>query len=479
MAQEDFITQRIEKKRFFEERGVEPYGRAFERTEILSIKEGDTNCRVAGRIMAFRGHGKAAFLDLADWSGKLQVYIKKDMVGDAAWEAFGKFDIGDMAGACGDVFRTRTGELTLAVKELILLAKSLRPLPEKWHGLKDVEQRYRHRYVDLIMNDEAREIFRKRTLVIRRMRELLDGRGYLEVETPMMQTIAGGAEARPFITHHNTLEMDLYLRIAPELFLKRLLVGGFEKVYEINRNFRNEGISPLHNPEFTMLELYCAYGDFRAMMTIAAELILAAARETVGGFIGTWQGTTIDLTPPWKTLTWTECFRMAGISDWRDIAAVRRRAEECHIDLEEGEKDQLFDLLDAVFKHTIQPTLTSPTFVTEYPREISPLAKSVPGDPGMTERFELYIAGMEVANAYSELNDPVEQRERFEAEVKTGRPDRPKELDADYIEALEYGMPPAGGLGIGIDRLIMILTGAPSIREVILFPLLRPKHELP
>ncbi len=423
--------------------------------------------------MAFRRHGRTAFLDLRDDSGKIQLYLKPETLDAASVFCYENLDIGDIIGVRGDTFRTRTGELTIAVQFLTILAKSLRPLPEKWHGLKDVETRFRYRELDLIMNREVKDVFRKRSRLLQLTREFLTSRGFLEVETPMMHPIPGGAEARPFITHHNALNLDLYLRIAPELYLKRLLVGGFEKVFEINRSFRNEGISPLHNPEFTMLEVYEAFSDCSGMMELTEELISSCVKELSGGVEISYQNSVVNLARPWKRVKWVETFAQLGLN-WQDEPAVRQMART----VSPGEDDSgksLFDCLDAIFKKLVQPGLIDPTFVIEYPRQVSPLAKSLPGNLEMTERFELFLAGLEVANAYSELNDPVEQKERFEEEVKTQRPDRPKEVDYDYITALEYGLPPAGGLGIGIDRLVMLLTDSSSIREVILFPLLRPK----
>ena len=473
MSEKEIIKQRYEKLQELKNGGIDPYGRAFSRISISEIKEGEKDIQTAGRIMAFRKHGKTSFLDIIDFTGKIQIYFKQDILSQENKNVFDKLDIGDIIGVKGDVFRTKTGELTILVKDFKILSKSLRPLPEKWHGLKDIETRFRNRYVDLIMNNDVREIFKKRIKIINLIREFLNKENFLEVETPIMQPIPGGAEAKPFITYHNTLEMKLYLRVAPELYLKRLLVGGFEKIYEINRSFRNEGISTLHNPEFTMLELYSAFGDCQEMMNITEKLLTFLIQKMNNSFQLEYQRKMIDFTPPWKRIKWAKTFETVGLENLKDINVVRDKAKELNLEIEE--KENIFEILDSIFKKKIQPSLINPTFIIEYPKEISPLAKSSPTNPTMTERFELYIGGLELANAYSELNDPIEQKERFLEEIKFQTEDRPKVLDEDYIEALEYGMPPAGGLGIGIDRLVMLLTNTTSIREVIFFPLLRPK----
>ena len=474
MKEEEIIQQRHNKLKELRKEGIEPYGRAFLRKPISEVQEGEKEVSAAGRIMAFRKHGKVAFLDICDWTGKMQLYFKKGILSEKGYRLFENLDIGDIIGVKGEVFKTRTGELTILVQNLTVLAKSLRPLPEKWHGLKDVEARFRHRYVDLIINEEVREIFKKRMNILQYIREFLNGKEFMEVETPMMHPISGGAEAKPFITYHNTLETDLYLRIAPELYLKRLLVGGFEKIYEINRSFRNEGISTLHNPEFTMLELYSAYGDCEEMMKIAENLLTFLAEKINGGLEMKYRDETINFSSPWKRITWTDCFKKVGIDNWKDIKIVQKKIEEFNLEVNKDEKNNLFGLLETIFKRKIQQEFINPTFVIEYPEEVSPLAKSYPDNPHMTERFELYIGGIELSNAYSELNDPIEQKDRFLKEIKSEMSERPKVLDSDYIEALEYGMPPAGGLGIGIDRLVMLFTNTSSIREVVLFPLLRP-----
>jgi len=470
---EEIRAQRVEKLEQLLKANVDVYGRRYYKTDIVNVREGDASVKIAGRIMAIRGHGKSAFLDLKDFTGKLQVYFKKDALSETGNTIFKELDIGDIIGVEGDVFKTRTGELTLLVKNISLLSKSLLPLPEKWHGLKDVEMRFRKRYLDLIMNQNSRDVFFMRAKILQFIRDFLNAKGFLEVETPMMHPIAGGAEARPFVTHHNALDMELYMRIAPELYLKRLLVGGFEKVYEINKSFRNEGISPLHNPEFTMLELYSAYGDFTEMMEITESIITGASRNLHGSLSIQFHGRPVNLEVPWKKITWDESFRMAGIKDWRDAEDVKKKIGEYGIE-SDVESESHFEMLDAIFKKKVQPQLYNPTFIYEYPREVSPLAKSCPGNDAMTERFELFIGGMEVANAYSELNDPVEQHRRFTEKIGE-EGDTHKVVDEDYVEALEYGMPPAGGLGIGIDRLVMLMTDSASIREVVFFPLLRPK----
>jgi len=470
MAEEEIRKQRMEKLEILKNKNIEPYGRKYEKVKIKNIGEkGDV--KTGGRIIALRKHGGASFADIVDTEGKIQLYFKKNIIGKEKSEIFKEIDIGDFIGVEGEIFKTKTGEKTILVKNFTVLSKSLKPLPEKWHGLRDIEIRFRKRYLDLLINKEVREKFIKRTKIIQFIRKYLNDLGFLEVETPMMHPIPGGAEAKPFITYHNTLEMNLYLRIAPELYLKRLLVGNFEKIYEINRSFRNEGISPLHNPEFTMLELYSAYGDYKEMMEITENLLTTLVKNLCGKLKITYQGKEIDFSLPWEKITWSDVFKKVGITNWKDITAVREKINDFQLEVEEEKQNNLFELLDFIFKKKIQPDLINPTFVIDYPVEISPLAKSKKDNPEITERFELFIGGLEVANAYSELNDPIEQYTRFYEKAKGNE----EKIDFDYIEALEYGMPPAGGLGIGIDRLVMILTDSPSIREVILFPLLRPK----
>ncbi len=443
-----------------------------------SHEESGTVYRLAGRVMSMRKFGKAAFFHVQDESGRIQVYVRRDLVGEEEFLRFKKWDVGDIVGVSGTLFKTKTGEISIQAASLHMITKSLRPLPEKFHGLTDVEKRYRRRYVDLIVNPEVRETFRKRMKIIRLIREFLSSRGFLEVETPMMQTIPGGATARPFKTHHNALDMDLYLRIAPELYLKRLLVGGFEKVFEINRNFRNEGLSTRHNPEFTMLEFYQAYATYHDLMDLTEEMISGLAAEVNGSMEIVYQGQKVDLAPPWKRYTMEEALVVVGGLEAdvvADDAAVMRLAREQGIELpaEAGPgkaRTELFELL-------VEERLIDPTFVTSYPTEVSPLARRNEDDPGVTDRFELFVTGREIANAFSELNDPEDQLRRFEKQIATGREDEEihPELDSDYIRALEYGMPAAAGEGIGIDRLVMLLTDSPSIRDVILFPHLKPE----
>ena len=449
-------------------------------TEVLSDIEDGPNVRanfqVAGRILAMRKFGKASFLHIQDDSGKIQIYIKKETVGDEIYAQFKKWDIGDIVGFKGKLFKTKTGELTILADTIKLITKSLRPLPEKFHGLTDVEMRYRQRYVDLIVNPEVRDTFRKRIEIIRLLREFLSNRGFLEVETPMMQAVPGGATAKPFKTHHKALDMDLYLRIAPELYLKRLLVGGFEKVFEINRNFRNEGLSTRHNPEFTMLEFYQAYATYSDLMDLTEEMLSWVTEEVSGSMEVTYQGQAVDLSPPWKRYTMDEALiEVGGIEPdiLDDAVAVLKLAKEKGIKLEPQAgpgkaKTELFELL-------VEEKLINPTFVTAYPTEVSPLARRNEQNPEVTDRFELFITGREIANAFSELNDPVDQKKRFEKQIAERGDDEEVHpvLDEDYVRALEYGLPAAAGEGIGIDRLVMLLTDSPSIRDVIIFPHLK------
>jgi len=447
-----------------------------EELEALGLK-----ARVPGRIRSIRRQGKLIFADLHDGKEKIQLFVRRDNLPESAQLVVDNLDLGDLVGASGALIRTRTGELSLMVADLTLLAKALRPLPEKWHGLADVETRYRQRYLDLATNEESRRVFEARAAIVKGIREFLDGRGFLEVETPMMQVIPGGATARPFKTHHNALDIGLYLRIAPELYLKRLLVGGIPRVYEINRNFRNEGISTRHNPEFTMLEFYWAYADYRQMMDLTEELLTGLAeraRTVLGKAAITWEGKPIDFARPWQRLTLREAItQYAGVpaerlETFEEVAAVL--AEKGIAPPPGGTYGHL---LMGLFEHTVEEHLFAPVFITEHPTDVSPLAKQRPDDPRFTERFELYIAGMEVANAFSELNDPDVQAERFRGQVAAREAgDAEGHLyDADYVRALEHAMPPAAGIGIGIDRLTMLLTDRQSIRDVILFPLMRPE----
>ncbi len=432
---------------------------------------------IAGRILAVRTFGKSMFMHILDAGGKLQIYLQQNQVGSDGYALCKKLDIGDIIRVRGTLFRTRTQELTLLVKEVVLLTKNLRPLPEKYHGLKDVETRYRQRYVDLIVNEAVRETFRKRTRITQTVRRFLDERGFLEVETPMMQVIPGGATAKPFKTHHNALDMDLYLRIAPELYLKRLLVGGFERVFELNRNFRNEGISIQHNPEFTMLEFYQAYATYEDLMTLTEELFAEIARVVNDGSTQVeYQGNTIDLTPPWRRYRLAEALVEIGgvpMEAATESAAAEKYARS--IGIEPDQYEGHGKLLTKFFDLVVEPKLIQPTFITHYPVEVSPLSRRSQDDAGVTDRFELFIAGREMANAFSELNDPRDQRERFMQQVQARQHGDQEAhwMDEDYLRALEYGMPPAAGEGIGIDRLVMLFTDSPSIRDVILFPHLR------
>jgi len=465
--------------------GIEPYGGRYERTHLAAEVKNHFatldggRVRLAGRLVARRGHGKAAFADLMDGSGKIQLYFRLDGVGRQAYELFKKLDIGDIIGVEGTVFKTRMGEVTVDVQNFTLLAKSLRALPEKWHGLKDVELRYRQRYLDLIANPSVKEVFVTRTRILRAIRDFLNGRGFLEVETPMMQPIAGGAAARPFVTYHNALDMQLYLRIAPELYLKRLLVGGFEKVYEINRNFRNEGVSTRHNPEFTMLELYQAYADYTDMMRLTEELLSHVVNTVLETTAISYQGTEIGFVPPWPRLGMLEAVRRHTGVDFGPLDAEGARNAVRGLGLDAEGCLSWGEAVNLAFEEKVQPFLVQPTFILDYPLDISPLAKKKPDDPRLTYRFELFINGWEIANAFSELNDPLDQYERFVAQLEKRRAgdEEAHAMDEDFVTALEYGMPPAGGLGIGIDRLVMLLTDSPSIRDVILFPLMRPREE--
>ncbi len=451
----------------------------FEGVDRDSLDMNPVVVTVAGRLMLKRVMGKASFASLQDMSGRIQLYLTDSYPGKAEHEAFKHWDIGDLIGIGGVLFKTKTGEVTIRVKTIQLLAKSLRPLPDKFHGLTDQELKYRQRYVDLVMNEETRLVFVQRTRIIQALRGFLLARHYLEVETPMMQPIPGGAAARPFTTHHNALDMDLYLRIAPELYLKRLVVGGFEKVFEVNRNFRNEGISTRHNPEFTMLEFYAAYTQYRYLMAFIEQMFLEVAQEALGTTTIVYQGREIDLTKPYERLTITDAIKKhhpeyddALLGDREKLIA---KMEELGAGYKPG--DGLGGLQLSFFEHTTEQLLFEPTYIIDYPAEVSPLARRSDANPEVTERFELYIAGREIANGFSELNDPEDQAARFlaQAQQKEAGDAEAMHYDADYIRALEYGLPPTGGAGIGIDRLVMLLTDSPSIRDVILFPLLRPE----
>ena len=433
---------------------------------------------VAGRIMSKRIMGKASFCHIQDATGKIQSYVSINDLGEESYKQFKEDDIGDIIGITGFVFKTKTGEISIHAKELVLLTKSLRPLPEKFHGLKDTDLRYRQRYVDLIVNPEVKQTFEKRIKIIKEMRRILDEKGYMEVETPILQTIAGGATAKPFITHHNSLDIDMYLRVAPELYLKRLIVGGFDKVYEIGRNFRNEGMDIKHNPEFTNMELYAAYENMEDMMAITEELISTVAKNVLGTTKITYQGVEIDLTPAWRRVTMIDIVKEKTGVDFNEIETdeqAQEAARKAGIEIDPI-KTTRGDILAQFFDEKVEETLIQPTIVYNYPIENSPLAKKVPEDPRMTQRFELFIGGREYANAFSELNDPIDQYERFLAQVKAREAgdEEANMMDTDFVNALEYGLPPTGGLGIGLDRLIMLLTDEASIRDILLFPTMKP-----
>jgi len=487
----DQQQQRIKKLDTLRELGVQPYGTRFDAADRAGqlirlhgekskevLEQEQIRCRLAGRIVALRRFGKAAFVVLQDGADRLQVYLKKDFLGEHGYRVCEALDLGDWIGVSGQLFRTKTNELTVEVRELTFLSKALRPLPEKWHGLTDVETRYRQRYVDLIANPSVHEIFATRSRIIAGIRTFLIEKGFLEVETPMMQPIPGGAMARPFVTHHNALGMDLYLRVAPELYLKRLIVGGFPRVFEINRNFRNEGISTIHNPEFTMLEFYVAYADYTDLIGLTKELIGQLAKEILGTTTIEYQGQQINFAPPWRRWSYRQAILEVNGLD-PSVLSDRTSALKAAVRLKvEVDKDaDLVAILNEIFEGTVEPKLVQPTFITDYPIEISPLARRKDSDPSLTDRFELYIAGREIANAFSELNDPLDQRRRFEAQVaqREAGDEEAHYLDEDFLRALEHGMPPTAGEGIGIDRLVMLFTNQASIRDVILFPQLRPE----
>ncbi len=484
--------QRIDKLRILEDKGLRPFGTSFSTSHTLEailqtysslpkeeLEATPISCTVAGRMTAMRRFGKAAFAALQEEGYRLQVYFKKDMLGDQAYELCKSLDLGDWIGVEGRLFRTKTDELTVEVHTLTFLTKGLRPLPEKWHGLTDIEIRYRQRYVDLIANPTVLQVFRTRSRIISTIRTFLTERGFLEVETPMMHSIPGGATARPFVTHHNTLDVDLYLRVAPELYLKRLIVGGFRRVFEINRNFRNEGISTIHNPEFTMLEFYQAYADYHDLMNLTEQLFHQLSLDICGNATVDYQGQSINLAPPWKRLSYFDSIVEVGKLD-KAVLSDHDQAMQAAKTLRVAvpPKASHIDILVALFEETVEPVLIQPTFITDFPIEISPLARKKESNPALTDRFELFISGREIANGFSELNDPIDQRERFEAQValRDAGDEEAQFLDEDFLRALEYGMPPTAGEGIGIDRLVMLLTNQASIRDVILFPQLRPEH---
>lgn len=487
----DLIQQRIDKVQELRADGIDPYPNRFrvshtlreifERCGGLSKEELETREEevvIAGRMMSRREHGKAAFCHIQDRSGRIQIYLRKDDLGQEGFDRFSRFmDIGDFLGIKGKTFRTRTEELTVWAREVVLLSKALRPLPEKWHGLKDIETRYRQRYVDLLVNPEVRRVFVLRSAIVQKIKDFLNRRDFLEVETPIMQPIPGGATARPFVTHHTALNRNLYLRVAPELYLKRLVVGGLERVYEINRSFRNEGLSREHNPEFTMLEFYMAYADYNDLMALTEEMLFELTRDVLGSPEVHYEGERIDFTPPWPRHTYREALvRLGEVAPevLEDRAAAIRLAKALNLSVD-PQKDSPGQVLDKIFEERVEPKLVQPTFIIDYPKELSPLSKSREDDPNLVERFELYVGRKEIANAYTELNDPMDQRERFLEQVRRREAgdQEAQWMDRDFLRALEYGLPPTAGEGIGIDRLVMVLTGSPSIRDVILFPQLR------
>ena len=507
MALDDKIyKQRRVKLHQIEALGQQAYPRTYAFTHTISqilaeysdktaeqLENPRINVRMAGRIMAIRLMGKAGFAHLQQGGQRLQIYVKKDAVGEKGFELYKLLDLGDHIGVSGYLFRTRTGELSIHVEEITFLSKDLLPLPEKWHGLTDVELRYRQRYVDLVMNPEVREVFLKRSKLVQSLRRFMDAQGFVEVETPMMQPIAGGAVARPFVTHHNTLDMDLFLRIAPELYLKRLTVGGFDRVYELNRNFRNEGLGWRWNPEFTMLEFYQAYTDYRGVMDLTQQLIEQAAKDVTGGTKTKWGEDEIDWAGAnWRRLTMREAIiqywpEAAGakpqISDFASAEGVEslvRRFNSAHAHVAYDPKEPAGKTIAALFEATAQEHLAQPTIIYEFPTAVSPLSKQKPDEADWTERWEIFAGKMEIANGFSELNDPEDQRRRFEGQLKERErgDEEAHQMDEDYIRALAYGMPPAGGVGVGVDRLAMLLTDSHTIRDVILFPLLRPEKAL-
>ncbi|MCQ6276745.1 lysine--tRNA ligase [Bacillus sp. V3B] len=485
----DQLQVRREKLSQLRDKGLDPFGKRFDRSHLTlelvenyaelekeDIEERKISVTLAGRVMTKRGKGKAGFAHIKDLSGQIQIYVRKDAVGEEQYEVFNMVDLGDIVGIVGKLFKTKVGELSIKVESFELLSKSLRPLPDKFHGLKDVEQRYRQRYLDLIMSDESKQTFMTRSHIIRSIRNYLDNNGYLEVETPMLHAIAGGAAARPFITHHNALDTELFMRIAIELHLKRLIVGGLEKVYEIGRVFRNEGVSTRHNPEFTMIELYEAYADYRDIMALTENLVAHVAQEVLGKTTIQYGEYEIDLKPQWKRLHMVDAIKeYTGVDFWQEMSVEEAKQLARDNDIQIKDNMDYGHIVNEFFEQRVEEKLIQPTFIFGHPVEISPLAKKNADDSRFTDRFELFIVGREHANAFTELNDPIDQRERFEAQLKEREQgnDEAHEMDDDFIEALEYGMPPTGGLGIGIDRLVMLLTNSPSIRDVLLFPSMR------
>ncbi|MCK0473657.1 lysine--tRNA ligase [Halalkalibacter sp. APA_J-10(15)] len=489
----ELLTVRRDKLKQLQEKGIDPFGEKFERSHSAremneqfgeldkeTLGEQEKEVILAGRIMTKRGKGKAGFAHIQDLTGQIQIYVRKDAVGDEAYELFNSIDIGDIVGVKGLAFKTKVGELSIKVQTFTLLSKSLRPLPDKFHGLKDIEQRYRQRYVDLIVNPEVRDTFVLRSRILQSMRRYLDSNGYLEVETPTMHSIAGGASARPFVTHHNALDMTLYMRIAIELHLKRLIVGGLEKVYEIGRVFRNEGVSTRHNPEFTMIELYEAYADYHDIMELTENLVAHIAKEVLGTTIVTYGDHKVDLTPRWKRVHMVDAIKeKTGVDFWQQLSdeEARQLAKEHRVPVKETMT--FGHVVNEFFEHFVEEELIQPTFIYGHPVAISPLAKKNEDDGRFTDRFELFIVGREHANAFTELNDPIDQRQRFEQQLveREQGDEEAHMMDEDFVEALEYGMPPTGGLGIGIDRLVMLLTNSPSIRDVLLFPQMRHRDQ--
>ncbi|MFK3961843.1 lysine--tRNA ligase [Guptibacillus hwajinpoensis] len=485
----DLLKVRREKLDVLKENNIDPFGHRFDRSHSASkmLEEFDSFSKeelaeqskavsLAGRIMTKRGKGKAGFAHIQDLTGQIQLYVRKDTVGDEQYDLFDSMDIGDIIGVSGEAFKTKVGELSVKVSDLHLLSKSLRPLPDKFHGLKDVEQRYRQRYLDLIMSPDSKETFIARSRIIQSMRRYLDDQGFLEVETPMMHSIPGGASARPFVTHHNALDMELYMRIAIELHLKRLIVGGMERVYEIGRVFRNEGVSTRHNPEFTMLELYEAYADYKDVMSLTEQMVAHIAKEVTGSTMIQYGDYEINLEPEWKRVHMVDAVKEAtGVDFWKEMTDEEARSIAKDHGVEIKETMEFGHVVNEFFEQKVEETLIQPTFVYGHPVAISPLAKKNPEDGRFTDRFELFIVAREHANAFTELNDPIDQRERFEAQLveREQGNDEAHMMDHDFIEALEYGLPPTGGLGIGIDRLVMLLTNSPSIRDVLLFPQMR------
>lgn len=476
---------RIDKMHKIEEHGWKPFGYRFLYThraadiaaQFDELSEKETEVKMAGRIMAIRGHGKTCFMDMQDKTGRIQVYVRKDVIGEENYALIKLMDIGDTVGITGTAFRTHMGELSIKANSVEMLSKSLRPLPEKWHGLKDVETRYRQRYVDLIVNPEVRDTFVKRSQIIRSVREVLDSHDFLEVETPILNTIAGGAAARPFISYHNALDMQVYMRIAPELYLKRLIVGGMDRVYEMGRVFRNEGIDNRHNPEFTSVEIYQAFADYRDMMDLTEEVVVKTAEKVLGTTTINYEGTAIELASPWKRTSMIEAVKEYSGKDFTnvtDLEEARAIAKELNVAVEPS--FGIGKIINACFEEYVEDKLIQPTFITGHPKEISPLAKSNPENPEITDRFEAYIYGREICNGFTELNDPIDQKERFlkQVEERANGDEEANMMDEDFVNALEYGLPPTGGLGIGIDRLVMFLTNSSTIRDVLFFPTMKP-----